>query len=259
MNNINKVINVIIIDDEEEFLMIFSKMIKSYFPEINIIGTATNINDALLLIKNTTPDIIFIDIILGKENGFELIDKISNLTSKIVFVTAHDEWAIKAIKYSAFDYILKPVKISDLKELIDKWKKTEILINDNFKQIITLLKENFNIQNKIKKIAINTQEEIRIINLEEIVRCESDGAYTKIFLKNKEVVTCTKNIAEIEKLLPSEFFIRCSKSNIVNLNYVKKFNKLTNKFELVNNEKIDVSVRKKFFIINFLKKIINKH
>lgn len=245
-------IKSILIDDEEYFLFAFSKLLKVNFPEISVVGTATNIAEGVEIIRNVKPDLVFLDIEMNNETGFDLFKYFDKIDFEVIFVTSHDECAIKAIKYSAFDFILKPVDNDELKEAIDRWKQKKYS-REISNEAIRLLIENT--QSKTyKKITFNTSKGIRIVDIDQIIRCQADTCYCLIILNGNEKLLISKNISSIEELLPDKIFIRCHKSHLVNLNYIKEYSyEDGGKIILHDGAKIDVSTRKREFVINFIK------
>lgn len=245
-------INALIVDNEEHFVMSFSKLLDIHFPEINIIGNAYCISDAVKIIHSLKPDLVFLDIEMDDETGFDLFRYFTNIEFDIVFITSHDEYAIKAIKYSAFDYILKPVNIEDLNNTIARFKNK---ITHSKDETIKLLLENIRFE-QFKKIAVSTSKGVRIITIDEISYCQADASYAYIYLKNKERITITKSLKYVEEMLPSEIFFRTHKSYLININHIKEFVNIDGGVIILNDSsRIPVSVRKRDWIIRFLKSI----
>lgn len=245
-------INTVIIDDDEHFRIIFAKILKTYFPEVNLLGTAHNVISGANLIKQYKPELVFLDVELSDEMGFELFNHFDRVNFDVVFVTSHEEYAMKAIKYSAFDYILKAVNIDELRVSLNRFKEHKSTHHIK-SEAIQLLLENFK-TNSYKKLALSTAKGLRIVLVENIIRCEADASYSNIFLANKEKLTVTKNLKDIEEILQTELFIRIHKSHLINANHIKEFlRKDGGTIVMSDNTEICVSVRKRDWVINFLK------
>jgi two-component system, LytTR family, response regulator len=247
-------INAVILDNEKHFVIVFSKILKINFPEINLLGYAHNIAEGVELIKASKPDLVFLDIDFSGETGFDLFAHFDRINFDVIFVTSHEEYAIKAIKYAAFDYIVKPVGPEVLRQSIDRYKekKSSALVN---KEAIQLLLENF--KNKsFRKIAFSTSKGIRIVPIDQILRCEADTSYCNVFLVNQEKLSLSKNLKDVEELLPADAFMRVHKSHLVNINYIREFvHKDAGTIIMTDNSEISVASRKREFVIDFLKKM----
>lgn len=248
-------INAIIMDNEEHFVITLSKIINLHFPEINILTTSGKIDDGAEIIKALKPDLVFLDVEFTNEMGFDLFKHFDNkIDFDVIFISSHSEYAVKAIKYSAFDYILKPVDVNELKNAIERFKtkKKDISIRE---ESINLLLENF--KNKsFKKIALTTSRGIRVVNVDSIVRCEADASYCNIHLIDDEKLTITKNSRIIEELLPENIFMRVHKTHLINVNHIKEYiRKDGGMLVMSDNSEIPVAVRKRDIVIDFLKGI----
>lgn len=232
---------VILIDDEPNAITTLQNYIYNYTTGITIVGKGSSKKDAIELIKNNTFDVLFLDINLGDGTGFEVLDSISEKNFKIVFTTAYDEHAIKAFKYSAIDYLLKPLNPDEFMEAVQRLKEDDdIKTLDQLELVRSSLKEK-----QSNKIAITTVDEIHFINITDIIRLESFRNYTDIFTKYKKI-TASKTLKYFEQLLPETQFFRTHQCHITNLNFVEKFVKKQGGYlELHTGEMIPVSRRKK--------------
>lgn len=242
----------IVVDDITEALEMISGDIKKHHPEINIIGKATSVVGAAKLLRKTSPDILFLDINLGDGSGFDLLEIHPNLQAKIIFITASDEHAIKAFKFSAIDYILKPYHINDLSAAIEK-AKTQI---SPLKEQLNILKQVVNSPNKSpEKISLHTSDKIIIVEINQIIHCKSDNNYTTFYLQNAPKIVVSKTLKYYADLLKDVGFIRTHQSHLVNTNYIKEFIKSDGGYLLLkDNSNIPISVRKKHEILAALKK-----
>jgi two-component system LytT family response regulator len=240
---------VIIIEDEIDAGNVLAFLIKELFPDINIIGHVKSVTQAREMIKKNEPDLVFLDIQLEDGSGFELFRYCENFNFQVIITTAYSQFAIKAIKNDAIDYLLKPIDPTELKIAVNKANER---IN-NFKQIKVLhdklLRE---VKTEEKKIIVKTGKQTYVILLKDIIRLEASGSYTNI-ITTKESILVSKNIKHYQKLLDIDNFLRPHQSHLVNKNHILEMN--NGKLLLSNNEKIPVSFRKKAFIRKQLKKI----
>jgi two-component system LytT family response regulator len=235
---------VMIVDDEEGARESLSNLLEQYVPDVRIVAKAENIMSAFEKIKKYTPDVVFLDIQMPFGSGFDLLERIgSALKFDIVFVTAFDQYALKAIKYSALDYLLKPVDIDELKNCIKKHRENKM--NTSPEGVQNLI-ENLNAEGKEKKLAIPDTNGISFVALRDILRLDSDGNYTIFYLTDGRKLMASKTLGEYEHLLESEEFYRIHRSHMVNLRHVKKFIKGENAGVLLSDgSTVEVARRKK--------------
>lgn len=243
-------IKAILIDDELHAREYLEKIIETYFSKkILLSASCKNIKEGLENIEKYNPDLVFLDIHLQAETGFDLLKGIPKIDFEVIFTTAHAEFAIDAIRWSALDYLLKPIDILELTNTIRKFEKkwqNKIEI-DRFKLLI----ENISCDDASNaKIAFPIENGFKIVKINSILYCQSDINYTKIFLINGTSFILSKTLKLIEELLPSSIFLRVHNSYLVNFNYVTYFNRSIDSYvELPNNLKIPVSTRKKDEVI----------
>ncbi|HBS89131.1 MAG TPA: DNA-binding response regulator [Bacteroidales bacterium] len=252
-------IKAIIIDDEPEGIRAITNISKKYCDSIEIVGSATNIDDAVNLIKMKQPDLVFLDIILEptNESGFDLFSRFSNYDFEVIFTTAHNDFAIKAIKYSALDYLEKPISLDDFKEAISKMiKKKNLLLNQ--KKLELLLENIKSNTGDFSKIALPSMNGYDFINVNDIIKCKADGSYTNIYFLNGKEMFVSKSLKEIEELLPENKFFRIHKSVTINLNYISKYiSKEGNMVQLIDGSIESIAIRNKqefFAIVNIFNK-----
>lgn len=240
----------IIIDDMKLARVNLRQDIEDYCPEIIIMGEADGVLSGAKLIRDIQPDIIFLDIEMNDGNGFDLLDIIPEVNSKVIFVTASNEFAIKAFQYAAVDYLLKPADTELLKLAVKKVMSQQTPILDQ----LALVKNQINNQNAIpSKLVLHTAEEIKVASLEEIIRCESMGNYTQFFFSDESKLLVTKTLKEYDELLGSRGFLRTHQSHLVNAEYIRSYIKADGGYILMKNEhRIPVSVRKKPEIVKLL-------
>ena len=217
-------IKVVIVEDDVQTVETIAEILNSSCKRVKIVGIANDINSALLVIPEKSPDLVFFDINLTGGTCFDIIQKLDNINFKIIFITAHDKYAIKAIKLSAMDYLLKPV---DPKELIDAVNKVYKTIKNKGAEIqLNTLRENIqNKQDEIKHIVLRTFESIYPIDINDIARCESGGAYTFFYLKDGRKITVSRLLKEYDELLQNHGFFRVHQSHLININFINRFDK----------------------------------
>lgn len=240
-------LKAIIVEDENHSLNYLKSLLTNHCPEIEILGEAKTVDKAIKLIRQNNPDILFLDIELSGENGFTILEKLDKkIDFEIIFVTAYHQYAVRAFKFSAVSYLLKPIEIEDLLEAVSKAKKLSLnKNNDKRLEYLTNLLKQDNVPPD--KLALPTNDGYNLVKICDILRFEADGSYTHIFFNNKEKVLVCKNISVFEELLKGTSFIRIHKSFMINLDYVKKFVRANGGGFVVMSDDamIDVSVRKK--------------
>ncbi|NPA35989.1 MAG: response regulator transcription factor [Chlorobi bacterium] len=243
-------VRAVIIDDEQHLREMIRNMLADSFPDLEIIDEADSVQRGVEVIDTLKPDLVFLDIEIKGGEGFDILEKVTFKSFRVIFITAFNEFAIKAIKFSAIDYILKPI---NEKEFIDAVKKalTEIEKPLLQKQIENFLDNYHNIQNK--KLVIRTSDDIHIVNVNDIVRCESDNSYTSFYIEGGEKIVVSKSIKEYSDLLSNYGFIRPHQSHLVNLNFVRKLDKRDGGFLIMKDGKeIPVSSRRKQNLLQIL-------
>ncbi len=237
--------NCIIIDDDNNCVKALAGIIKDYLPRVNVVGTAGNIKDAVKLINANQLDVVFLDVEIQAEMGFDLFKYISAPNFEVVFTTAHEKYALKAIKSSCFDFLLKPIEIEELVNTVNRLEALLGSVNNTDKRAGVLLENLSNKTKKVEKLAIPTKDGMMFINVKDIMYLEGDAKYTTLHLANGERYVSSKNIGEFEELLDEDVFFRCHRSWVVNLNCVVRFMKNDSQVVLTNGVSIDVSTRKK--------------
>jgi two-component system LytT family response regulator len=214
----------VIVDDEPKNLRILKKLLQDFCPQIQVTGEAEDVKMAFQVIRELKPDLVILDIEMPYGNAFDLLDSLMPIHFEIIFITAFDNYSLKAFKYSALDYLLKPVDITELQAATEK--AIQKITGKNINQQVALLLSNYkNAQANLQKIAIPTMDGFVFMNVEDIIRCEANGAYTNIYSDKNEKITASKNIKEYEELLPPPIFCRIHNSHLINLNRIKKYSK----------------------------------
>lgn len=243
---------VIIIDNEKEIVDGLKLMIEKNCPQITELRTADGIENGIEAILKHSPDLIFLDVELGNGTGMDLLSKIGNYNFEVVFITAHNKYAVDAFKFSAIDFIQKPIGVEDLLNAVQKAKSS--LMNKDLKQQLTILKESFGlINNDGKKIVLKDSEAMYFLSVSEIIMCKAEGSYTDFYLTSNQKITISKGLKEYDGLLENYGFIRTHNSYLVNIRKIKRFDKTDGGFlVLENNHLVPVSQRKRDQILSFL-------
>jgi two-component system, LytTR family, response regulator len=215
-------VKAVLIDDESHCLDTLSILLKEYCPEVQVLEKCQSAVKGIEAINRLKPDLIFLDIEMPVMNGFELLEQFSDISFAIIFTTSYDQYAIKAIRFSALDYLLKPI---DPKELISAVKKVkeqrQLPVAEQFQMLMSQIQEK---NHRFNKVAVPTSEGFELVPSELIVRCEADDNYTHLFLKNNSKVTACRTLKEMEEQLQDfKSFLRVHHSYIVNLNEVSKY------------------------------------
>lgn len=232
--------SAIIIEDEFNVRKGLVALLETYCPSVEVIGEAGSVNDAVELVNRKKPDILFLDIHLPDGNGFEVLKSISHGNIKVIFVTAFSEYALKAIKYSAIDYILKPVIPEELVEAVDK--ASELIEHDQqfFElNLLNSLKDN----SKPSKLVIKTKKEAYYFDIQDIIYCQSDINYTMFHFRNHKSLLVSKTLKYYEDLLREHNFIRIHQSYLVNRSYAENIK--SEHLLLSNGEQLSISKKRK--------------
>lgn len=238
-------IKAIIVDDEPGNVTTLVKMLEMYCTNVELLGVANNIEQAATLIHKLEPDLLLLDIEMPNGSGFDLLNNLAPINFEVIFVTAFNDYAIQAFKYSAIDYILKPVSIVELKNAIARVKSR--LENQQLNQRVDYLLNNLKTDSDSKKkVGLPTIDGIIFEEVDNIMYLEADNNYTNVFFKDKKKELVSKSIADIEELLPKKTFCRVHRSYLININYVKKYFKGRGGYVVMDDEKsIEISSRKK--------------
>lgn len=239
-------INSVIIDDEVSNRNVLKNLLGKFCPEIEILGEASNVENAYHLINLKNPDLVFLDIQMPNGNGFSLLKKFSNIPFNVIFVTSFDQYAINAIRYNALDYLLKPLEVNDLIDAVKKAKNLIAEKSNNTAQIVNLLND-ANESDLEKSLAVHDKGKVRFLKLNQISHFESEINYTHIYMISGEKIITTRILKDIDEVLEQHaLFLRINKSCIVNINCIKNYSKkepLT--LTLVNGKEFEISRRKK--------------
>lgn len=250
-------IKALIIDDEQVAVNVMGLMIERHLPEITSVKSTTNTKEAIQLIEDYKPDIVFLDIEMPYQNGFELLKAIPEISFEIVFTTAYDKYAIQAIRFSALDYLMKPIDADELRETINRFlqKSAE---NQSKDAAVKNLLSNLQQQNQTHhKLALQTSNGIHFFLPNDIVRCEGMSNYTKFYFSNHIPITTSKTIKEYEEILLPHKFLRIHKSHLVNAAYVTAYASLNGHVILKDGSTVEVSRRRKKEVLADLEEYIS--
>ena len=245
----------IIIDDESRSRETLQEMLKLYCPNVEVVSEGMDVQSGVAAIRSHKPDLVFLDIKMPDGSGFDVLRQLMPINFKLVFITAYEEYAIKAFKFNAVDYITKPVDPDELQQAVEKATKTLDAenINGRLKQMLDDYSKPNTSENR--KLILKTSEAIHILDTEDIVRCESDSNYTIFIMKNEEKIMLSKSIQEYADFLEDHDFFRVHQSHLINLNYLKRFKKDDLVCILKDNTEVSVSFRKRNELLRILKSL----
>ena len=245
-------IRAIVIDDEIHCRKTLGMLLKEYCPDVQVIDQCNDAESGLAAIQRLRPDLVFLDIEMPNMNGFQMLEKIQEITFEIIFTTSYDQYAIKAIRFSALDYLLKPVEREELQRAVQK--VADRLDHPTPQQLEILLQKIQQPASSFQRIALPTMEGLQMIALNSIISCASDSNYTLFLLKNKQKLIVSRPLKEIEEILEDYSFLRVHNSYLVNLNEIDKYIKGEGGYlVMTDGSTIDVSRSKKEMLLNKLR------
>lgn len=239
-------IRAVVIDDVEKARIALKSDIQKHCQGVKVVAEAGGVEEGLKVVEDYAPDLIFLDIRMSDGSGFDLIERLkqrNNHDLNVIFTTAHNEYAIKAFKFSALDYLIKPVDPDDLVRAV---AKVSTVHRAGSRQSLELLLDTMkNLEGPGKRIALNSSEKVQIVNIQDIVRCESQRNYTLFYLAGNKQILVTKTLKEFEDMLDEHSFIRVHHSHLINLRYLKEYLKTESLAVMEDGTQVPVSVRKK--------------
>lgn len=248
-------IKAVIVDDERNALEVLEMQLNQFCSDVTILATCSSGNEGVKMIKELQPDLVFLDIEMPHVNGFDVLEQTKNLNYKVIFTTAYDQFAIKAFKFSAIDYLLKPIDIVDLQNAVEKVKKetTKYNLEDKIKLLVEQYQQP---QKNNKKIALPIGNMLEFFDVDEIIRVESDSNYSHIFLTNQKKITLSKTLKEVEENIKGDPFFRVHQSHLINTNHVDKAVKGENAYVVMKDgTTISVSRNRKEEFFELFRKI----
>jgi len=245
-------IKAIIIDDEIGARNYLKHAIKETGIEIELLGEAENALTGLNMINELQPNVVFLDVEMPGGSGLDMLSAIKNITFKVIFTTAFSEYAIKAIKYSALDYLVKPIIAEELKVALQRADKA-LAFPINTQQL-TNLQHNLHSDLPFDKLSLNSMDEISVVNVNDILYCKAVNNYTEFYLIENNPKLITKTLLHFENLLEDHNFFRCHRGYLVNMNHVKSFSREDGGMAVLNNKtKVPVASRRKLEFIDRIK------
>lgn len=245
--------NAIIVDDEKHCREVLGHLLQKYCSDVKLLAVCAGAEEALQALQVHTPDLLFLDIEMPGMNGFELLDRFPDPQFEIIFTTAYNEYAIKAIKHSALDYLLKPV---DKEELIDSVKRAKAVMSNKVPGRVNNLLQLLNMKKEIKRFAVPTLDGLIMIDIADILFCESDSAYCKFFFTNNKQLVISKTLKEVEEVLAGNDFCRIHHSYLINMKFVQSYIRGEGGEVVMNNGKhLPVSRTRKQEFLSLLEKI----
>jgi two-component system LytT family response regulator len=236
-------IHSIVIDDEQHCVRALLNDLQRHCPAVDVMDTCSSAKEGIMSIKKNSPELVFLDVEMHWMNGFEMLDVLGDIKFSIIFTTAHDEFAAKAFRISAVDYLLKPIDANDLKEAV---RKAEQKIQQPGNLHIENLLRNIKRPSTQQKIALPYKEGYEFVEVGHIIYCQAEGAYTKVFLDNRKYILISKTLGDIEELLPADLFQRIHHSTVINLSCITHFVRSDGGYvKLQTGEQLPVSKSKK--------------
>lgn len=247
----------VIVEDEQKSREMLAGIIQKNCPDLQIVGLAKNVKEGVELIKATNPELVFLDISMPDGSGFDLLEQVAGNKFELIFATASDAHAIRAIKYSACDYLLKPIDIDELKAAVEKAKKKKAESPPTMENLQFLIQQLKRSDDNFQKITLPTGNAFEIVNLKDIIRCEADTSYTIFYLTDKRKLMVSAGLKHYEELLPESDFIRVHHHHLLNMNHVLRFLKVDGGYAVMSDgTQIEISRRKKDAFLEKLNKNI---
>lgn len=244
--NVFNKLTAIIVDDELHGRENLKKIIENYCHEIEILGCADSVVNAKELVSIHNPDVVFLDINMPVLDGFDFLDEYDDPNFMVVFVSAHEEFGINAVKAGAADYLLKPVNIKELKQTV--------------KKLLTIKNKKIKVEtiHEADKLVLPASHGFNVLEFDDIIRLEAEGSYTKVIFKNGKSTIISRTLKDFEDTVPKEKFFRIHKSHLINLKYIKDYSNISGNFiTMIDGSKIEISRRKAPEFIQKIKAVLN--
>lgn len=249
-------LKAIIVDDERHSRETLKNLIEEFCEDVAVLTAVSSVQEALAAIKQLQPDVLFLDIELQTGTGFDILDQLDEINFEVIFTTAFEQYAIKAVKFSSLDYLLKPIDLEELQKAVEKARKIrdQTVYNQQLEVLLFNLKQK---QPSLNKICLSTAEGFEFVSVDEILYCKAEGSYTTFKLKNNSNFLVSKHLKEYESLLLDQHFMRVHNSFLINLKEVKKYIKSDGGYILMNNdEPVSVSRNKKELFLEAMQRIM---
>jgi len=245
-------IRVAIIENEVDAQSLLSSIIREYCPSLELVGMAKTVTQGLDLLENTKPDLVFLDIEIDEGTSFQLLDKLMHMSFKVIFTTAFDQHALKAFKYGAVDYLLKPYSPQDVLKSVERVKRS-LYDQAIFNRLDYLIKNNS--PKKNIKITIPTSEGVNVVSVSDIIRLEADRSYCFICLSNGERILVSKPLKDLEQTLPADMFFRVHTTHLINVDYIDRYMKDDGGYVIMNDgSQVPIARRRKQKFLELLTK-----
>ncbi len=246
-------IKAILVDDNISSTQLLKWVLEQHCKDVEVVATASKADEAIAKIEMLRPDILFLDIQMPNQSGFDLLSSLKNWNFEVIFVTAFDSYAIDAIKFSALDYLLKPVDEAELIKAIDRFKVKKIYApggEELYKNFI----QNLSVKNKQQqRLALPSINDIKYVFTNEIIRLQSERNYTRLFFNDKKDFLSSKTLKDFDDILKQSHFLRVHKSHLVNPDYIVEYDR-DGFLKLSNNDRVEVSRRKKEYVLDFIQR-----
>lgn len=243
-------ITTVIIDDEPRARETIKNMLMLYCPDLEIAGEAASVASGVGLINELQPDLVLLDIKMPDGTGFDLLKQLPSIDFSLVFITAFDEYAVKAFKFSAVDYLLKPIDPDELVSTIDRVKQQKKSDKVDLSVVLNNLRD---LKKENKKLVLKTTESIFVVSIQEIIRCEASGNYTHFYLSSEHPILVSHTLKDYEEMLKGYSFLRVHQSHLVNLEHIKRYDKSDGgMLVMTDNKTVPVATRKKEMLLNVL-------
>lgn len=250
-------LKAVIVEDEKHSRETLKNLLQEFCLNVEVIGLASNVTEAVSIIKINQPDVVFLDIELQTGTGFDVLEQVSHLNFEVIFTTAFEQYAIKAVKFSSLDYLLKPIDLDELQNAIEKaqTKKNQVVYKKQLETLMLNLKQQ---KPKLNKICLATSDGFEFIEVNDIIYCKAEGSYTAFILKNSEKLLVSKNLKEYENLLLDQDFMRVHNSFLINLKEIKKYIKSDGGYIIMNNnDTVSISRSKKEDFLHIISTLMN--
>ena len=243
-------IQAVLVDDENNSLEALGILLERYCPEVEVIGTAQSVEEAIETIDDLKPELVFLDIALPDGQGFEVLEKVSHKEYEVIFTTAYDQYALTAFEFSALDYILKPINVEKLQQSVARY--SEIKGEKDISSRVGVLRDR--LKNINERIILSSMDGFEVYKIDDIIRCEANGSYTTFFIKGDIKVVTSKTLNNFEKLLSDQPFARVHSKHLVNLEFIKRYVSGRGGYVVFEDgSQVDVSERKKKEFIRLMK------
>ncbi len=248
-------VSVFIVDDEYQSRLVIAKMLLHYFPGIQITGQATTVAEAVEGIDRLAPQVVFLDVHIGSETGFDVLDQLDSTGFELIFTTAYQEYALKAFRYSAIDYLVKPINAAELETATQRAMRKIALQQSTTARQVQLLQQQLDPAHKFTgKIAVPTPEGLLFIGVDDIVYCQGQSNYTEIFLASGQKLTSSHTLKLYEEMLNDQHFFRVHKSFLINLQHIKMYRRGEGGTAVMSNgREIEIARRNKTSFLNLFK------